>query len=125
MHGEISLTLLCLHRSWGSALDLALPLLVGHPLASVPCPERRWLKQRLIRGFWLTQAMGREAYGMRGKPAVAEASVMLQQPEVWRVFSWGHCPGSRDAGSGGLNRLPGGDVWIVTCACTQDSWWLQ
>ena len=31
-------------------------------------------------------------------------------------------PGSREPGSGGLHRLPGGEVWIVTCACTQASW---
>ena len=29
---------------------------------------------------------------MRGKPAVAEASVTLQQPEAHRVFSGGSCP---------------------------------
>ena len=34
-------------------------------------------------------------------------------------------PGSRDPGSGGLHRLPEGEVWIVTCACTQASQWLQ
>ena len=34
-------------------------------------------------------------------------------------------PGSRDPGSGGLHRLPGGEVWIVTCARTQASWWQQ
>ena len=34
-------------------------------------------------------------------------------------------PGSRDPGSGGLHRLLGGEVWIVTCARTQASWWLQ
>ena len=34
-------------------------------------------------------------------------------------------PGSRDPGSGSLLSLPGGEVWIVTCACTQDSSWLQ
>ena len=28
-------------------------------------------------------------------------------------------PGSRDPGSGGLHRLPGGAVWRVTCAHTQ------
>ena len=60
---------------------------------------------------------------MRGKPVVAEARVTLQQPEVCRVFSW--VPGSWDPGSGRLHRLPGGEVWIVTYACTQDSWWLQ
>ena len=34
-------------------------------------------------------------------------------------------PVSRDPGSGGLHSLLGGEVRIVTCACTQDSWWLQ
>ena len=29
---------------------------------------------------------------MRGEPAVAEAGVTLQQPEVRRVFSRGSCP---------------------------------
>ena len=29
---------------------------------------------------------------MRGKPAAADACVMLQQPEVHRVFSQGSCP---------------------------------
>ena len=28
---------------------------------------------------------------MRGEPAAAEASVMLQQPKAHRVFSWGSC----------------------------------
>ena len=59
------------------------------------------------------------------KPAVAEASVMLQQPEECHVFSLDAVPGSRDPGSGGLHRLPGGEVWVGTCACTQASWWLQ
>ena len=34
-------------------------------------------------------------------------------------------PGSWDPGSGRLQRLPGGEVWRVTCACTQASCWLQ
>ena len=29
---------------------------------------------------------------MRGKPAAAEAGMMLHQPEVHRVFSWSSCP---------------------------------
>ena len=62
---------------------------------------------------------------MRCEPAAAEASVTLQQPEARRAFSWGSCPGSQDPGSGGLHRLPGGEVWLVTCACTQASWCLQ
>ena len=50
------------------------------------------LEEQLIRGPWLTQAGGREGYGMRGETAAAEAGVMLQQPEVRRVFSRGSCP---------------------------------
>ena len=62
---------------------------------------------------------------MRGEPAAAEAGVLLHQPEV-AVCSPGEVvPGSRDPGSGGLHRLPGGAVWIVTCACTPASWWRQ
>ena len=30
--------------------------------------------------------------GMRGKPAAAEANMILQQPEVCRVFPRGSCP---------------------------------
>ena len=29
---------------------------------------------------------------MQDEPAVAEASMTLQQPELWRVFSLGSCP---------------------------------
>ena len=77
--------------SWGPALDLALPLHLGHPLASVLHSYRRGLKVRLIRGLWLTQAGGREGYGMWGKPVAAEASMMLQHLKVCRVFSQGSC----------------------------------
>ena len=68
------------------------PLRVGHLRASVPRPDRRALKERLIQGLCLIQTGGREDYGMRGKPVAAEAVMMLQQPEVRRVFSWGSCP---------------------------------
>ena len=73
LQGEISISLLCAHSSWGSAMVLAPPLHVSRPLASVLCPDRWELKKRLIRGVWLTQAKGREGYGMRGEPAAAEA----------------------------------------------------
>ena len=72
--GEISLSLLCSHSSWGSALDLALPLRVGRWRASVPCPDRTGLKEQLIRGLWLTQPGGREGYG-------CGASLWQQRPE--------------------------------------------
>ena len=61
---------------------------------------------------------------MRGEPVVTEASVTFQQPEACHVLSWEFVPGSRDPGSSGLHRLPGGEVWMVTCACSQASWWL-
>ena len=44
LHGEISLSVLCPHSSWGSALDLALPLHEGRLRASVPHPDRMRLK---------------------------------------------------------------------------------
>ena len=61
--GEISLSFLCSHSSWGSALVSAPRRLVGHLRASLPCPDRTGLKQWLIRAFLLTQAMGTEGYG--------------------------------------------------------------
>ena len=73
-------------------MDLALPLNVGCLRASVLRPDRRGLKEKLIRELWLTQAGGREGYGMWGEPAAAETSVTLHQPEACRVFSRGSCP---------------------------------
>ena len=90
--GEISLSLLCLHSSWGSALDLAPPLHVGHLRVSVLCSDRMGLKKQLFRGLWLTQAGGREGYRMRGEPAAAETGMTFHQPEARRVFSRGSCP---------------------------------
>ena len=63
--GEISLSLLCSHKSWGSALDMDPPLRVGRLRASVLCSDRTGLKEQLIRGLWLTQAVRREGYGMQ------------------------------------------------------------
>ena len=84
LYGEISLSLLCSHSSWDTALILAQPLHVGHPLASVLCPNRRELKEQLISGLWLTLAGERKGYGnqigMGGEPEAAEAGVTLQQP---------------------------------------------
>ena len=54
---------------------------------------------------------------MWGEPAVAEPNLTLQQPEAHLCS-----PGEVVPGSGGLHRLLGGEVWIVTCACTQASW---
>ena len=46
--GEISLSLLCFHSSWGSALDLAPPLRVGRLRASVLRSDRTGLKEQLL-----------------------------------------------------------------------------
>ena len=125
MLGEISLSHLCSHSSRGSALDLALPLHVGRLRVSVLRSDRMGLKEQLLWGLWLTEARGREVYGVQGEPAVAEPGLTLHQPEACLVFSWGSVPGSREPGSGRLHRLLGGEVWIVTCAYTQASWWRQ
>ena len=63
LHGEISFSFLFSHSSWGSVLVLAPPVHVGHPQVSVPCPDKRGLKQQLIRALLLTQAREREGYG--------------------------------------------------------------
>ena len=55
-------------------------------------PDRMGLKEKLIRGLWLTQAGGREGYGMWGEPVAVEAGATLQQPEVCHAFSQGNCP---------------------------------
>ena len=77
-------------------MDLDPPLCVGRPQASVPHPDRTGLKQQLIRGLLPTPVGGGRGtvviIGMQGKPAAAEASMMLQQPEARYVFSWGSCP---------------------------------
>ena len=49
---------------------------------SVVRPDRKGLKEQLLRGLWLTQAGGREGYGVRGELLVAEASVTLHQLEA-------------------------------------------
>ena len=90
--GETSLSLLCSHSSWGSALDLAAPLHVGHLRASVLRSDRTGLKEQLIRGLCLTEAGGREGLWMGSQPAAAEAGVTLYKPQVCRVFSRGSCP---------------------------------
>ena len=90
--GEISLSLLCSHSSWGSALDLEPPLHVGCLRVSVLHSDSTGLKKQLIWELWLTQAGGSEGYGMRHEPAAAEANMTLYQPEAHHVFSRGSCP---------------------------------
>ena len=79
--GEISLSLLCSHSSWGSALDLAPPLRVGRLRTSFLHSERTGLKEQLIPGLWLTQTRGREGYGC--------GTSLRQQRLAWRCTAWG------------------------------------
>ena len=55
-------------------------------------PDRTGLKEHLIQELWLTQAGGREGYGVRSEPVAAEASMTLHQPEARRALSRGSCP---------------------------------
>ena len=123
--GDISLSPLCSYSSQGSALDLDPPLRVGHLRASVLHSHRTGLKEQLIQGMWLTQARGREGYRCGAslqwwRPAWRCTSLMCAMCSPGEVV-----PGSREPGSGGLHRLVGGAVWIMTCAHTQASWWRQ
>ena len=124
--GEISLSLLCSCSSWGSALDLAPLLSVGR--LRVVCSS---LRQDGVQGAAGSGALahsggGREWYGGGG------ASLWRQRRRDVAA-AWGvPCvlPGKlsldpQDPASGGQHRLPGGAVWRVTCAHTQDSWWWQ
>ena len=89
---EISLCFLCSHSSRGSTLDLDPPLHVGHLRVSVLCSDRMGLKEQLIPGLWVTQARGRDGYGVRGELGAAEAGMKLHQPEARRALSLGSCP---------------------------------
>ena len=73
--GEISLSLLCSHSSWGSALDLDPPLRVGHLRASVLRSDRTGLKEQLLRAL-AHSGQGEGGVWRRGEPAAAEAGVM-------------------------------------------------
>ena len=68
---------------------------------------------------------GKVVYGMQGEPVEVEASMTLHQPEVRSVFSYASCPWITGPWQWRAAQSPGGEVWIVTCACTQTSWWLQ
>ena len=61
--GEIFLSLLCSYSSRGSALDLDPLLRVGRLRVSVLRSHKTGLKEQLLQGLWLTQAVGREGYG--------------------------------------------------------------
>ena len=89
--GEVSLSLLCSHSSWG-ALDLDPPLRVGHLRASVLRSHRTGLKGQLLRGLWLPQAGGGSGTEEAGRACGVRGVVTLQQPEARRAFSRGSCP---------------------------------
>ena len=105
---------------------LPLPLRVGCPQASVPAQTGQGLSRSQLGGTGsLRLEGGRKGtvviIGMLGKPVAAEASVVLQQPEAHCVFSWGSCLSITGPWQWRVAQAPSG-VWIVTCACIQDSW---
>ena len=88
------------------------------------------LRQDEVKGAADSGALARSGQGeggvrMRGEPAAAEAGMTLQQPEARRAFSGGSCPWITGPWQWRSAQAPGGSVWIVTCARTQASWWLQ
>ena len=91
----------------------------------LPRQDRVKGSDQLIRVFWLIQAGGREGYGMCSEPPTAEAGMKFQLLRHAMCSPWEYVPGSQDPGTGGLHRLLGGEVWIVTCGCTESSCWLQ
>ena len=59
---------------------------------------------------------------MRGEPAAAKLVRRCNSLRCAVCSPREVIPGSRGPDSGGLHRVSGGEVWIVTCACTQASW---
>ena len=62
---------------------------------------------------------------MRGEPVAAEAGVTLHQPDARLAFSRGSCPWITGPWQWQAAQAPRREVWIVTCARTQASWWRQ
>ena len=85
-------------------------LSVGNLRAFILRSDRMVLKEQLIQGLWLTQARG-------GRGMECGVSLWRQRP-AWccnslryAVCSPGEVvPEAQDPGSGGLHRLPGGEV---------------
>ena len=76
-------------------------------------------------GVLARSGRGEGGVWMRGEPAAAETSVTFRSLRRAMRSPGEVVPGSRDTGSGRLHRLPGGEVWVVTCVFTQVSWWLR
>ena len=97
------------------------------------------VKEAADSGALAHSGRGERGVWMRGKPAAAEASMTLHQPEACHVFSQGSCPwitgpwqwraaqaprrGGVDSdlclhtGSGGLHRLLGGGSSSLSVSC--------
>ena len=136
LHGDISLSLLCSHNSWGSAFVLVPPLCVGHPQAFILHPDSRSLKQRLIMALLLTQARAREGDGSynwnagwacigRGQGDVATAwgtqCVLLVNLSLDHgMLAVAYCTGSQgvvDSGPVLAHRTLGGCSSSVSISC--------
>ena len=80
----------------GFSLVFSPPPCVGHIQASFSHPGRRGYSHGSVGCSCSLMPGGGTGMvvitGMQGEPAMAEAAIMLQQPEVRCVFSWGSCP---------------------------------
>ena len=115
------------------------PLHVGHPQAFVTHPDRRWLKQRLIRALLLTQAGEREGYGShnwnagwacggRGQLDVATARgapcVLLRKLYLdHRTLAVACCIGYRGGVGSDLHLHTGFLVAAVAALAVHDHFW--
>ena len=128
LHGEISLSLLCSPSSWGSAFVFVPPLRVGRSQASVPHPDRRGLKQRLIRALLFTQGREREGYGSHNLNSGQSCSHRGQRDIATTLGAPCVLPGKLSLDLGTLAVASCTGSWRgegSDCACTQDSWWQQ
>ena len=111
LHKEIFLSLIFSHSSWCSALVLVPLLHVGCPQESLPHPDRRGLNSGwLSLSCSLRPGIGRGTVviiGMRCKPEVAEAGMMLEQPKAHHVFFQGNCPWISGPWKWRVAQLPG------------------
>lgn len=103
-----SLPLLWSYSPWYFTLLLALPLLVGHPSAFVPCPyQRRW-RPRLIRAHLLSGTGERKGCGSHSWD-VQWLYRLLEVPTFWGRSCT--LPGCGFLGRAKLHRLPGSCKW--------------
>ena len=90
--GEISPSLLCSHSSQGFSFGFGPASACRLPEGVCSPPRQNRVKGAAALGALAHSGRGEGGVRRRAEPAVAEAGVMLQQPEARRAFSRGSCP---------------------------------